>query len=95
MPEANFETVATHLNKMGLDASVEHTGGNIYCIFVRLGNSVEMVFGTSGEVWGASIYINEEYTDMDVWADCSSETGNSVRVARSLKRAVENFLIGQ
>lgn len=92
--EADFEKVAEHLRKMGLNAEVCGTGGGIDCVFVYLADDWSLVFGTSSDMWGADVDHKDECTGISIWSDVHSETRNALKVARGLKRAVDGFLIG-
>jgi len=90
--EADFEQVASHLRTdAGLtDAEVVATGGNIDCILIHCGGH-ELFFGTAGEVWGASVYLDDEYTGDDVWTDCPSNETDPTKVALAITEAAMEF----
>ena len=48
-----MELIASALQAKGLDASVVHTGGGIYCISILKQDKGELLWGMAAETWGA------------------------------------------
>ena len=90
--EADFEKVAEHLRvDAGLtDAEVVATGGNIDCVVVHCG-TYELFFGTSAEMWGASVYKDDEYKDEEIWTECPSAEKDASKVALAITEAATKF----
>lgn len=55
MAEIMMHHVTDELVRLGLDASVWDSGGNIECVQVNYGGSV-YIWGTADETWGADVY---------------------------------------
>jgi hypothetical protein len=89
--EADFEQVAERLNASGLSAEVVATGGGIDCVVVTLPGGWELYFGTSAEMWGASVYKDDEYVDKELWTKMSSNEADPDKVAAALKQAADKF----
>lgn len=58
-----LELVTQALRSRGEDATLEHTGGGIYCIRLPVIGDEWMYWGTAYEVWGCDIYRGEEHVD--------------------------------
>lgn len=58
-----LEEAMRALQATGENAELHHTGGGIYCVYVRVNDRVWTWWGTSDDVWGCDIYEGNEYVD--------------------------------
>lgn len=95
---AEFDAIADRLRFVYSDAEVVNTGGGIDCIRIGCGHYC-LYFGTAAEVWGASVYSivdgeevwDEDETDSNLWAGCSSDEPDAEKVAVAIAAAATDF----
>lgn len=82
--EERTEKIAETLTSLGLEASAQNTGGDVFCVVIPRDNGGEISWGTADIIWGAAITDEEGGQISSISADWPSDSEDIAAIAQAL-----------
>lgn len=83
--EEQMEAVAEGLNRSGVRAFADDTGGGIICVVVPRANGGEISWGTADVNWGASVTTADGTFERGLETKCASDTQDVDAIVAALR----------